>query len=544
MRKLIFLLLCCTAPGYSHAQQRAAQQSVAQQTATGIVYEDANSNGKKERREAGIPGVAVSNGKEVVITDEEGRYQLPVDNDEIIFVIKPAGYKIPVNELNLPQFYYIHKPEGSPELDFAGVPPTGDLPKSVDFALLPAEEEANFTGLFFGDPQPYDLQEVSYFDKGIVEEVVGIQDIPFGLSLGDLVGDDLDLFGPYNQAISRIGIPWWNVYGNHDMNFDVEADTLADETFEATYGPANYAFNYGKVHFIVLDNVMYPDPRDGQGYWGGFREDMFTFLENDLKQVPKDHLIVISFHIPIIEPEGNDTFIDEDRDRLFSLLKDFPHTLSLSAHTHMQQHHFFTQEEGWQGSGSHHHYNVGTTSGDWYSGKLDENGIPYSTMRDGTPKGYAFITFKGNEYTIDYKVAGREEDYRMSIFAPKVVPHNERTSAGIYVNFFQGTEKAKLRYRVDSGTWSDMSYTVAPDPSFTRLLHEWDDTEELMPGSRPSNAQFSRHLWRSRIPTDLPVGEHTIEVEATDMFGRTFTETATYRIAEPKTMDTAAAGEE
>lgn len=532
MKKLVFLLLCVGFYSYSQAQQMA----------TGIVYEDVNQNGKKERRESGIPNVAVSNGKEVVLTDEKGRYKLPVDNDEIIFVIKPSGYEIPVNELNLPQFYYIHKPEGSPELDFAGVAPTGKLPKSVDFALLPAEEEEDFTGIFFGDPQPYNLKEVGFFDRGVVEEVVGIQNIPFGLSLGDLVGDNLDLFAPYNQAISRVGIPWWNVYGNHDMNFDVEADTLADETFEATYGPANYAFNYGKVHFIVLDNVMYPDPRDGKGYWGGFREDMFTFVENDLKQVPTDHLIVLAFHIPIFD-ENNDSFNDEDRERLFGLLKNYQHTLSLSAHTHVQQHHFFTQEEGWQGEGSHHHYNVGTTSGDWYSGKLDENGIPTSTMRDGTPKGYALITFKGNEYIIDYKVVGEDEDYRMSIFAPRVLPRNQRTSAGIYVNFFQGTEKARLRYRVDEGEWNEMYYTVELDPAFMGMLHEWDYTEELMPGRRPSNAQPSRHLWKGRIPTDLPVGEHTIEVEATDMFGRTFTETATYRIAEPIPMEEAV-GEE
>ncbi|MEM9675523.1 MAG: metallophosphoesterase N-terminal domain-containing protein, partial [Bacteroidota bacterium] len=203
MRKITFLLLICVLSTYSQAQQ----------TVTGRVYEDQNTNGKKERREPGVAGVPVSNGKAVVLTDEDGRYELPIDNDEIIFVIKPSSYELPVNAMNLPQFYYIHKPNGSPELDFAGVAPTGKLPKSVDFTLLPTEEQEKFTGLFFGDPQPYDLDEVGYFDRAVVEEVVGIQNIPFGLSLGDLVGDDLDLFQPYNKAISRVGIPWWNVYG-------------------------------------------------------------------------------------------------------------------------------------------------------------------------------------------------------------------------------------------------------------------------------------------------------------------------------------------
>ncbi len=199
---------------------------------------------------------------------------------------------------------------------------------------------------------------------------------------------------------------------------------------------------------------------------------------------------------------------------------------------------------GWSGEGAHHHYNVGTTSGDWYSGQLDENGVPISTMRDGTPKGYAFITFDDNQYVIDYKVVGEDEDYRMSIFTPRVVPHQQRTSAGIYVNFFQGSEKANLRYRVDGGEWSELTRIIAPDPEFMGLLHEWDYAEELMPGRRPSNPVPSLHLWRAGIPTDLSVGEHTIEVEATDMFGRIFTETATYRIAEPKPMEADTMGQE
>ena len=50
-------------------------------------------------------------------------------------------------------------------------------------------------------------------------------------------------------------------------------------------------------------------------------------------------------------------------------------------------------------------------------------------MRDGTPKGYAFIHFKGNEYVIDYKAAGHSKDYQMELFAPKVVARGRKTSA-------------------------------------------------------------------------------------------------------------------
>ncbi|CAM4217858.1 calcineurin-like phosphoesterase C-terminal domain-containing protein [Gillisia limnaea] len=505
----------------------------AQKNVTGYVFEDTNQNGKKDRREKGISEVAVTNGREVVLTNTEGKYELPIGEDNIISVIKPSGYKIGKNEDNLPQFFYIHKPKGSPNLKFNGVEATGKLPKSVDFPLISSEEKEDFTALIFGDPQPYTQQEIDYFAKGVVAEVEGIENVPFGLSLGDLVGNDLDLFNPYIKAVKKVGIPWYNLLGNHDINFDVENDMLSDETYEAHFGPANYAFNYGKVHFLILDDILYPDPRDGKGYWGGFREDQFEFIESNLKHVPKNHLVVIAMHIPLSEPDGVDTFRDEDRDRLFQLLKEFPNTLSLSAHTHIQRQDFFSKEEGWQQDKPHHHYNVGTTSGDWYSGKLDENNIPVSTMRDGTPKGYAFINFNGSDYSIDYKVAGKPAAYQMEVFSPKVVAKGRRTKAGIYVNFFMGTQGDEVLYRVDDGDWNEMQYLEEYDPSYVEMVYEWDLTEELMHGRRSSNPIKTEHLWRGDIPTKLETGQHTIEIKATDMFGKTHRAKSSYRLAEP-----------
>src|SRR5690606_5855487 len=205
---------------------------------------------------------------------------------------------------------------------------------------IPGEHKESFTTLVFGDPQPYTIEEVNFFADGVVAEVEGIKGVDFGISLGDLVGDDLSLFAPYIQAISKVAIPWYNVLGNHDLNFDVEEDELSDETFERHFGPANYSFNHGKVHFIVLDDVLYPDPRDGKGYWGGFRDDQLEFVINSLDFVPKDHLIVLSMHIPISEPGDADSFNDGHRERLFDLLKEYPNTLTLSAHTHLQRQDF------------------------------------------------------------------------------------------------------------------------------------------------------------------------------------------------------------
>ena len=37
--------------------------------------------------------------------------------------------------------------------------------------------------------------------------------------------------------MATVGIPWYNVHGNHDMNFLATDDRYADETFERVYGP-------------------------------------------------------------------------------------------------------------------------------------------------------------------------------------------------------------------------------------------------------------------------------------------------------------------
>ncbi|SMD43681.1 Predicted phosphohydrolases [Aquiflexum balticum DSM 16537] len=502
----------------------------AQQNVSGTVYEDLNANGKKERREKGLPNVAVSNGLQVVQTDKNGKYELPLAEDQTIFVIKPASHELPTDANNIPQFYYIHKPNGSPaNMKYPGVAPTGKLPKSVDFGLLPSNTDKKFTALIFGDPQPYTLDEIAYFKKGIVSEVENIQGVAFGAALGDLVGDRPDFFPLYAEAVGKIGVPWFQVMGNHDMNFDADKDEYSDESFTANFGPATYAFNYGDAHFVVLEDILYPDPRDGQGYWGGLRPDQLQFLENNLKLVPKDKLIVLLMHIPLFEENG-DSFRDADREKILELLSPFAKTLSMSAHTHYMKQTFFGKEDGYNQPKAHHHYNVGTPSGDWYSGKILADGTPDATMRDGSPKGYLFLDINNADFKVRYKAAGKSDTYQMEIFAPKVLAKDVRTSSSIVVNFFTGAADNKVRYRINQGEWKNMTQMESYDPTYLLKVYEWDTTEEVMPGRRPSNPAITDHLWRAPISSNMEVGEHTIEVEATDIFGQVHRGKKTFKV--------------
>lgn len=513
-------------------------QPKAQNTARGVVYSDENKNGKLDSNEKPITGVAVSNGRDVVLTDHEGVYELPISDNTILFVIKPSDYDLPVNELNQPQFFYNHKPGGSPELEYPGVDPTGPLPESVNFGLIKGDHTEEFRMLVFGDPQPYTEEEVDYFDRDIVDELVGAKGYEFGITLGDIVGDDLDLFAPYSESVARIGLPWFHVYGNHDMNFDAESDEFADETYEANFGPATYSFNHGNVHFIVMDNVVYPRTDGESGYIGGVTEKQLEFIANDLKYVSKDDLIVFAAHIPLYVPEWRETsdyFLIDYRQKLFDVLSEYPNVLSLSAHTHIQRLHYLDEESGWDYSNDHLHYNVGTTGGDWWSGVPDERGVPPTLMRDGTPNGYATINFSGNSFTLDYKVAGEDASKTMSIWAPKVVPQNERFNSDFYVNFFLGNDSTTVEFQVEGQEyWRKMQKVELGDPFVTSLRDKWDRADYILNGKRPNNAVASSHLWKARVPKNLSEGPHTIIIMVSDHFGRGFFDEFTYRIENRK----------
>ncbi|MEQ9409900.1 MAG: metallophosphoesterase N-terminal domain-containing protein, partial [Fuerstiella sp.] len=370
---LLFVGVAASFPSACTAQQ---------QMATGIVFEDSNANGTRETVEPLLAGVHISNGREVVATDAQGKYRIAVGDDTIVFVIKPDGYRTPMDEDHVSRFYYIHKPGGSPtDLKFPGVPPTGPLPETINFPLYRQDEAPQFDVLFFGDPQPRNQQEIDYIAHDVVEGLIG-SDAAFGVTLGDILFDDLSLFDSFNRTIGRIGIPWYNVIGNHDINYATDRDELSDETYERVYGPAYYSFNYGGVHFLVVDDVHWMTDGNKKFYRSGLSDAQLDFIENDLKTVPQDRLVVAMMHIPLVK---STPWLEPKRDRLFRILETREHCISLSGHTHHHEHVMIDSKDGWKRPKPHHHIINVTVCGSWWSGQPDENDIPHTMCADGTP---------------------------------------------------------------------------------------------------------------------------------------------------------------
>ncbi len=484
---------------------------IAQEVARGIVFLDEDRDGLHDPGEPPLAGVRVSNGRDVVPTGTDGRYELPIDGDDVLFVIKPQGYMTPVTSRNLPRFYYVHKPGGSPPtLKYEGVAPTGPLPESVDFPLLRHDEPDTFRVLVLGDPQPVTIEEVDYLARDIVQELIGF-DAAFGVSLGDVVHDDLRLFEPVTAAVGLVGLPWYNVHGNHDQNYDVTSDELADETWERVFGPATYAFDWGPVHFIVLDNVIYDGHLKKHRYHAEIGPHL-AFIENDLKHVPRERLVVLMMHIPLVEVE--------DRQELYALLSDRPHTFSMSSHWHMHQQFFIGAEDGWLGKRPHHHLVQGAACGSWWDGSNDERGLPHTTMRDGVPNGYSIVTFTGNRYSVRYKAARRPADDQIAIHAPSSITSADAHSTEILANVYAGSDRSLVEMRVGaSQPWLPMKQLERTDPHFV-AVRATEQAMNLPPHQNLPKPQATPHVWVARMPAGLAPGTYAIEVRARDMHGQ------------------------
>lgn len=484
---------------------------------SGVVFEDTNRNRKLDPGEQGVPDVIVSNQQEVVSTDSRGRYRLPAHDEMVVFITKPGGYEVPPDEHNLPQFYYIHQPQGSPDQKYPGVQPTGELPEQLNFPVFKTSESDTFRAVVFSDPQPRDHQEISYIRDDVIAELVGI-DAAFGLTLGDIMFDDLSLFHRQNEIFSTIGIPFYNAPGNHDMNYNAPDDRHALETYKSIFGPPYYAFEYGKVHFIVLDNIVWHNPPEEDGYYvEALGQQQLNWLEEHLAQVSDEKLLVLAGHAPVVALDSVEVQVNiEDGGELFRILREREKVLMLAGHYHLLERTLVDQRLGWKGDQPAEHITCAAVCGTWWGGSGDERGIPIADQRDGVPNGYHIFQFRGTEYSQRFKPASRDADFQIRISAPRgFLSRQEISSSRIMANVFNAGPHWEVEYQWDDSGFQPMNKVVTTDPYIERLFAE-------DPSYESREARNSLHLWEAPLPENAPRGIHTITVRATDGQGDQF----------------------
>lgn len=530
------------------------------ETIVGVVFEDTNGDGRRQAGEAGVAGVLVSNGLDVARTDADGAYRLAVRPDMDLFVIQPSGWRVPVDARNVPQFAYVHKPGGSrTALRYGGLADTGPAPRAVNFPLRRIEgDDGRFTCAVIGDSQPYNNAEAGQFRDSVLADlaVAGLSADDCMLYMGDVVSDDLSLLPRVFELGAAIGAPQWAIPGNHDADFDgpTDADTL--DTWRRVWGPAYYAFERGEALFIGLDNVsFYPcDTAEeihpailerctrGRVLYAAYLPPVqMQWLRNLLAQTPKDRLVVLAHHIPLVNTGATRASFTANAAQIHALLEGRP-ALSLSGHSH-QLNNFDPGEHyaKWRladvGPLPFRHIVVGAASGDTWSGDFNLDGDAQSLTVTGEPKGVLMMAFDGPRYVerfagarlgdrglwVDFNTPAfrdwsdmleawsREPEARRDPVPPVTVndladtrvltPEDLAEGVWATVNFWQGSASATVRASINGGPSFELARTQEGQGEDWRLGAEYLD-----PFSTKRRATIGRFAYQSRSGDELAQG--------------------------------------
>ena len=557
---------------------------------TGKVFLDENQDSSTDGSERGVEGVVVSNGRDVVTTDSEGRYRLPAFDNMTVFITQPDGYQVPVDEYNVPQFHYNHLPEGSPDLEYGGIAPTGPLPSAVNFPLVESDETAakDQSCIIAGDLQTYDRTEVEYARKGAINDMAQRDDYAScgSLFIGDVVGDDLSLYPEVKELTKLTNGPARFLPGNHDLDFDAATPEHSFDTYRSELAPTYYSYDVGDMHFVALNTVEYPcspnednldglephcdDPEGDPSYNGSIDEQQLAWLERDLDQVDRDKLIVVASHIGLINYNDQDSPVHQvdQADEVYELLKGRK-AVAVSGHSHTTENmKAGDAAQGWsdvQGLDKlpFPHITAGAISGDWYSGEVTDDGYPTAIGKDGGRPGLLTLDVNGNKFQERYTVTGGDEQVQTQLGInsptfrdwaeereewnenpegeapeldePLVVDSDDLSGTSwLTTNFWMGATGSKVDVSIDGGPAKKATRTQEMKGEAKNAGPEWADpyavAQQLVHGG--SVADSSMHLWRYELPADLEAGEHTAEITATDSYGREFTDSLTFEVVE------------
>ena len=360
-------------------------------------------------------GVSVSNGFDVAVTDAQGHYTLP-DNDDVwyFYLSLPADAVISKNADGCPDFY-IRKLAG----------------RSIyDFTLERQTVENRFLLFALADPQAHNArrsgQTLVDTDRFLNESVpavnsrIAASSLPcYAVTLGDIVysEDSQNSNGGLPTMRSHCGsinMPVFQTIGNHDYTWfysssgnelktDGTSSTLflkAQRAFEDCFGPINFSFNRGSVHVVCMRNIIWDSSTSPRSYHGGFSDGQYSWLAADLANVSSDKTVLLCVHIPISFCLSGDNV-----SKVMALLKGFSHAEIFSGHTH-----YIRNVPDVGGSGIYEHIHGAMCGIFWWS----------NIAVDGAPNGYDVYEFSGGEI-VDSFFTGvnnhmNSRDYQMRIY--------------------------------------------------------------------------------------------------------------------------------
>lgn len=504
-----------------------------------------------------LKGVVVSDGLNCVQTNDQGKYYLTADiaSTEYVIVSTPSEYAAPVNEGHACYWKFLKDcTKGS------------DGKYTVDFTLNKISSPERYTIFIFGDPQPRKssagLDKVAYSSleccddmyRDMKEYAATMSGRPvYGIGLGDIVHQDLTLLPKYRSGMSTTGITTYNVIGNHDHGHTLnQSDDQSSKGYEAIMGPANYSFNLGGMHYLMLDNMI--SGGEGSGKYSdecttGLTDRIWQYVQNDLALVPTTTPLMVCAHSPMVRTQGGKDRSGPHLADLRALLAKYPKAYVWAGHTHST---FNFVDKSAPAVESH---TLSRVTGElWVNDYLGANGTPRGYVVFDYDNGNISWKFKPTYYqnakyigTYGNPVSGSQPDYTWrdwdyvngkavmkatgkpldDTYQMQLFPPGTYGDSYLYANIFLWDELWQTPRLTVDGTPSVMKRVTETDFKYSYSC--WDLTSfysknksigsEFVPDKNNNDSMF-------RVYVEQEHGSGTVSVK--DRFGNTHTSSITW----------------
>ena len=434
----------------------------------------------------GIEGVVVNNGREFCRTDKRGTWKLPTDTtvSKFIAISTPREYVLP-QQNGLAAGYYI------------------PISKAIahrttnQFTLQRRDSISNrFHYIVVSDPQILNAHDMKRWRNETVDDIMHTAsrlrktgDV-IGMSLGDVVFDNMSLYPQYVNSIKSRRMTFFQCIGNHDFdkrhadlhNSEPGVEEYAEKMFGKYFGPVNYSFNIGRCHIVTMKNIDY---RGGCKYEEQFTDAELQWLERDLSYVPKEIVVILNMHAPAWNKmETIDNILNADR--LAKILAPYE-THVFAGHTH-----FFENVEV---TPRLYQHNIAAACGAWWTSTLN---------RDGAPNGYMVVNVDSTDLKWSYRAVGHKQNIQMRVYKP-----GEFASQRDYVvaNVWDWDPHCRVVWYEDGKYKGQMQRFTSYDDAFLKTK------------PRKHQLALTQHLFRAR-PTSKKY--RRIKVIFINRFGATF----------------------
>lgn len=496
-----------------------------------------------------MEGVVVSDGFTCVKTDSIGRYKLLTNKDSrfVYYTIPDYCEVLTHSETDRTALFY---------------QPIVSKRKTYNFTLhrLPHGKEKNYRLIVFGDPQvtnafnPYftgpnddpvkktDLERFTEETMTDVKETIG--NLPAGTPVYALsMGDNVQYYGGYNasleegirKAMGSSKARVFSVIGNHDQ----DNNPLYKRKWEDSFGPTDYSFDRGDVHYVCFNNVHF---FRGMSYYqpGELMESQLKWLRQDLALADKSKKLIVSYHIPLTfgtRPSKNAEPLNITTEEghysssiLSTILKEakaFKGGYELfCGHTHFAINH----EINFHGQRVLEHCHAAACGNIWQS----------NINICGTPNGYYVYSIEQNRLTnAYYKGTFWPAERQMSLFYANTnfngesyatdwsLPHNEKV---VVANVFNADSRWKV-IAIEDGHEHEMKRlnSKGQDAFATGYHLKYNKAVSAYFVSKRNGYLIMNHLYYY-IPKSK---EAHITVKATDPYGNTYTGSTHDVVTEP-----------